>query len=44
MGEEKELSAEEISAMVLTKMKECAESYLGKEVQGSVQYYCSCLF
>ena len=36
MGEEKELSAEEISAMVLTKMKECAESYLGKEVKDAV--------
>ena len=32
-GEEKKFYAEEISAMVLGKMKEIAESYLGKEVE-----------
>ena len=36
MGEEKQLSAEEVSAMVLTKMKESAESYLGKDVTDAV--------
>ena len=36
IGEEKELSAEEISAMILVKMKECAESYLGKDVKDAV--------
>ena len=35
-GEEKTFSAEEISSMVLTKMKEVAEAYLGKEVQNAV--------
>ena len=32
MNEEKLFSAEEISAMILTKMKEIAESYLGQKV------------
>ena len=35
-GETKEFSAEEISAMILTKMKSIAESYLGTEVQNAV--------
>lgn len=35
-GEEKKFYAEEISSMVLTKMKETAESYLGKEVSDAV--------
>merc|ERR1711966_390157 len=35
-GEEKSFKAEEISSMVLTKMKEIAEAYLGKEVNNAV--------
>jgi endoplasmic reticulum chaperone BiP len=35
-GEEKMLSPEEISAMILTKMKEIAENYLGREVKHAV--------
>ncbi|XP_042030123.1 heat shock 70 kDa protein 18-like [Salvia splendens] len=35
-GEEKQFSAEEISSMVLTKMKEIAEAYLGKTVKDAV--------
>lgn len=35
-GERKELRPEEVSAMVLTKMKEIAESYLGREVKNAV--------
>merc|ERR1712125_95730 len=36
MGEEKKFQAEEISSMVLTKMKEIAETYLGKNVKSAV--------
>ncbi|GLJ14060.1 hypothetical protein SUGI_0224990 [Cryptomeria japonica] len=35
-GETKKLSAEEISSMVLAKMKEIAESFLGKTVKNAV--------
>merc|ERR1712196_138568 len=35
-GEEKTFSAEEISSMVLTKMKETAEAFTGKEVKNAV--------
>lgn len=35
-GDEKTLSPEEISAMILTKMKEIAENYLGREVKHAV--------
>lgn len=35
-GEPKQFSAEEISSMILIKMKETAESYLGKEVKNAV--------
>lgn len=35
-GEEKEFSAEEISSMILVKMKETAEAYLGKDVKNAV--------
>merc|ERR1712160_210260 len=35
-GEQKQFKAEEISSMVLTKMKEIAEAYLGKEVKSAV--------
>ncbi|CAI9116093.1 OLC1v1017159C1 [Oldenlandia corymbosa var. corymbosa] len=35
-GEEKQFAAEEISAMVLTKMKQIAEAYIGSEVKDAV--------
>lgn len=35
-GEEKEFSAEEISSMILVKMKETAEAFLGKDVKNAV--------
>lgn len=35
-GEQKDFSPEEISAMILTKMKDVAESYLGKQVKTAV--------
>merc|ERR1712183_598747 len=35
-GEEKRFSAEEVSSMVLVKMKDVAESYLGKEIKNAV--------
>ena len=35
-GEKKQFKAEEISSMVLTKMREIAEAYLGKEVKNAV--------
>lgn len=36
LGEKKQFSPQEISAMVLTKMKEIAEAKIGKEVQKAV--------
>ena len=35
-GEQKTLSPEEVSAMILVKMKEIAEKYLGREVKHAV--------
>lgn len=36
LNEEKKFSAEEISSMILTKMKETAESYIGKKIKNAV--------
>lgn len=36
MGEQKQFSPQEISSMVLTKMKEIAEAKIGKEVKKAV--------
>ena len=36
LGEEKKFQAEEISSMVLVKMKEVAETYLGKTIKNAV--------
>merc|ERR1712093_164819 len=36
MGEEKKFQAEEISSMVLGKMKDIAETYLGKQIKDAV--------
>merc|ERR1712159_209269 len=35
-GEEKQFSAEEISSMILTKMREIGESFTGKDVKDAV--------
>lgn len=35
-GERKQFSPEEVSAMILTKMKETAEAFLGKKVKNAV--------
>merc|ERR1712100_310910 len=35
-GENKQFKAEEVSSMVLTKMRDIAEAYLGKEVRNAV--------
>mmetsp|Transcript_100310 Transcript_100310/g.286941 ORF Transcript_100310/g.286941 Transcript_100310/m.286941 type:complete len:88 (-) Transcript_100310:251-514(-) len=35
-GEVKQFAAEEISSMVLIKMKEIAEAYIGKDVKNAV--------
>jgi heat shock 70kDa protein 1/2/6/8 len=35
-GEVKQFSAEEISAMILTKMKEVAEAFIGAPVKNAV--------
>ena len=36
MNEEKQFLAEEISSMVLEKLKQCAEDYLGKKIEDAV--------
>jgi heat shock protein 5 len=43
-GEERHFSAEEVSAMVLGKMKETAEAYLGHKVTHAVITVPACMF
>ena len=42
-GENKTFSAEEISSMVLIKMKEISEAYLGREVKNAVITVLDCV-
>jgi molecular chaperone DnaK (HSP70) len=42
-GQEKQFAAEEISSMVLTKMKEIAEPYLGYTIKNAVVSHSPCI-